>query len=77
MEQKIVMVVDKMSDHKLSADIFRNDLEGNSVNQTMRLKNSLEKIGDVVCYVSVKATSENRLPAGSKRACRSVNPLHL
>ena len=27
--------------------------------------------------VSVKATSENRLPAGSKRACRSVNPLHL
>ena len=30
------------------------------------------------CFnVSVKATSENRLPAGSKRACRSVNPLHL
>ena len=28
-------------------------------------------------FVSVKATSENRLPAGSKRACRSVNPLHL
>ena len=27
-------------------------------------------------YVSVKATHENRLPAGSKRACRSVNPLH-
>ena len=53
MEQKIVMVVDKMSDHKLSADIFRNDLEGNSVNQTMRLKNSLEKIGDVVCYDNI------------------------
>lgn len=32
---------------------------------------------DEVWGLSVKATSENRLPAGSKRACRSVNPLHL
>ena len=27
--------------------------------------------------VNVKASSENSQPAGSKRACRSVNPLHL
>ena len=36
-----------------------------------------QAITDCLIFVSVKATSENRLPAGFKRACRSVNPLHL
>lgn len=53
MEKKIVMVVDEMTDHKLDADITRNDLEGNSADQTMRLRNSLEKVGQVVCYESI------------------------
>lgn len=53
MEKKIVMVVDKMTDHKTTADITRNDLEGNSAEQTIRLKNSLEKVGCVICYESL------------------------
>lgn len=53
MEKRIVMVVDEMKDHKLVADITRNDLEGNSADQTMRLKRTLEKIGQVICYESV------------------------
>lgn len=53
MESRIVMVVDKMKCHKLEADITRNDLEGNSADQTMRLMRSLEKVGQVICYESV------------------------
>ncbi len=53
MENRIVMVVDEMKDHKLAASITRNDLEGNSADQTMRLRNSLEKVGQVVCYESI------------------------
>ena len=53
MEKRIVMVVDKMKNDKLSADITRNDLEGNSAEQTRRLKRSLEKVGQVICYESV------------------------
>lgn len=53
MERKIVMVVDEMKCHKQVADITRNDLEGNSADQTMRLMHSLEKIGQVICYESI------------------------
>lgn len=53
MENRIVMVVDEMKDHKLAADITRNDLEGNSSDQTIRLKRTLEKIGQVICYERV------------------------
>jgi len=48
------MVVDEMKDHKLEADITRNDLEGNSADQTNRLRLSLEKIGPVICYSSIR-----------------------
>lgn len=53
MDKRIVMVVDEMKNDKLAADITRNDLEGNSVDQTRRLKRSLEKVGQVICYESV------------------------
>lgn len=53
MNKRIVMVVDKMKNDKLLADITRNDLEGNSADQTQRLKRSLEKVGCVTCYESV------------------------
>ena len=53
MKERIVMVVDEMKEHKLTAKITRNDLEGNSADQTMRLKHSLEKVGQVICYESV------------------------
>lgn len=53
MKNRIVMVVDEMKNHKLTADITRNDLEGNSADQTQRLRRSLEKVGQVVCYESV------------------------
>ena len=53
MKNRIVMVVDEMKDHKLSANITKNNLEGNSAEQTLRLKNSLEKISQVVCYESI------------------------
>ena len=44
-----------------------------------KIKSVKRKIASLKAFfnVNVKATSENRLPAGSKRACRSVNPLHL
>lgn len=59
MENRIVMVVDKMQDHKLVADITRNDLEGNSTDQTMRLIRTLKKIGQVVVYESVAAFAKH------------------
>lgn len=53
MGKRIVMVVDEMRNDKLSADITRNDLEGNSADQTRRLKRSLENVGQVICYECV------------------------
>lgn len=53
MKHRIVMVVDEMKDHKLPANITRNDLEGNTADQTRRLRLSLEKVGEVVCYESI------------------------
>lgn len=53
MEHRIVMVVDEMKDKRAIASIDRNDLEGNSQEQSLRLKNSLQKLAPVVCYTSI------------------------
>lgn len=58
-KNRIVMVVDEMKDRKLTADITSNDLEGNSAEQTKRLRLSLEKVGQVVCYESIVAFANN------------------
>lgn len=59
MVDRIVMVVDEIKNHKLAADITRNDLEGNSADQTFRLRRTLEKICPVVCYESVLEFSKH------------------
>lgn len=53
MSRRIVMVVDEMKDTPAIASITRNDLEGNSGEQTLRLKTSLQKLAPIVCYTSV------------------------
>lgn len=53
MEKRIVMVVDKAKNDKLPIDIARNDLEGNSAEQTRHLKMTLENVSQVICYESV------------------------
>ena len=53
MINKIVMVVDEMKESKHEANITMNDLEGNSAEQTTRLRKTLEKIGQVVCYENI------------------------
>ena len=59
MDNRIILVVDEMKDHKVTADITRNDLEGNSAEQTMRLMQSFKKIGPVICYESVAKFAEH------------------
>lgn len=59
MMHRIVMVVDEMKRDKSAADITRNDLEGNSADQTLRLKKSLEKVGQVICYESIVEFSKH------------------
>ena len=53
MSRRIVMVVDEMKDTRSIASITRNDLEGNSEEQTLRLKASLQTLAPVVCYTNV------------------------
>ena len=59
MERKIVMVVDPIKQGLSKIDITRNDLEGNTANQTTRLISSLEKIAPVRCYYSVADFEEH------------------
>lgn len=53
MTRRIVMVVDEMKNISSIANITRNDLEGNSAEQTLRLKASLQTIAPVICYTNV------------------------
>lgn len=51
MNKKIVMVVDELKDTSAIANIKRNDLEGNSKEQTLKIFNTLQEINDVELYV--------------------------
>lgn len=51
--QKIVIIADEPRKSPV-IDITQNDLEGNSAEQTNRLKHSLQELGPVICYTSVK-----------------------
>ena len=53
MGRRIVMVVDELKDTPAIASITRNDLEGNSAEQTLRLEKSLQTLAPVICYSSV------------------------
>ena len=53
MQRKIVMVVDEMKNTPMIANITRNDLEGNSKEQTLRLESSFKELGFVYRYTSV------------------------
>lgn len=53
MQYRIVMIVDEMKNTPILANITRNDLEGNSANQTLRLESSLKEIAPVIRYTSV------------------------
>lgn len=59
--RQIVLVVDELKDTRAIADITRNDLEGNSEEQTLRLLQSLEQIAPTVLYTS-PAEFESHLP---------------
>lgn len=53
MQQRIVIVVDEPRKSNI-IDITQNDLEGNSAEQTNRIKHSLQELGTIICYTSVK-----------------------
>lgn len=50
--RRIVIVVDELKDTASIADITRNDLEGNSEEQTLRLEDSLRQIAPIIRYTS-------------------------
>lgn len=50
MEQTVVIIVDESNDQAEAADISRNDLEGNSAEQTRRLVNAISQFAQVVVY---------------------------
>lgn len=49
--RQVVLVVDELKETAKIANIKRNDLEGNSKEQTLRLEHSLRQIAPVVRYV--------------------------
>lgn len=57
--RRIVLVVDELKDTASIADITRNDLEGNSREQTLRLEESLCQIAPIVRYTSPAAFEAN------------------
>lgn len=57
--QRIVLVVDELKDTASIADITRNDLEGNSKEQTLRLEKSFRQIAPIVRYTSPASFEAN------------------
>lgn len=57
--RRIVLVVDELKDTASIADITRNDLEGNSKEQTLRLEKTLRQIAPIVRYTSPVAFEAN------------------
>lgn len=57
--RQIVLVVDELKDTASIADITRNDLEGNSKDQTLRLEKSLCQIAPITRYTSPSAFEAN------------------
>lgn len=51
MKRQIVLVVDELKETSNIADITRNDWEGNSADQTLRLEQTLRKIAPVIRYI--------------------------
>lgn len=51
MKRQIVLVVDELKETSNIADITRNDWEGNSAEQTLRLEQTLRKIAPVIRYI--------------------------
>lgn len=50
--RRIVLIVDELKDTASIADITRNDLEGNSREQTLRLEKSFYQIAPIIRYTS-------------------------
>lgn len=52
MDHRIVLIVDELKDKIKVANITRNDLEGNSIDQTLRLEKTLTQVAPVVRYTA-------------------------